>query len=105
MRQKLTIFPTVEPFSGAATGAGEIRDRMAGGQVQFPCRYSCLYDTHPRFNDSTFGFKREWLYQKPREILVKASNGASDFGNKFGQPLLQGHYLHLSIKKMEIMGI
>ena len=46
---------------------------------------------YPRFNDSTFGFKkREWLYQKPREILVKASNGASDFGNKFGQPLIAG---------------
>ena len=33
---------------------------------------------------------RKWLYQTPAEILVKASNGASDFGNKFGQPLICG---------------
>ena len=30
---------------------------------------------------------RKWLYQTPEQILIKASNGASDFGNKFGQPL------------------
>ena len=34
--------------------------------------------------------KREWLYQSPLDILIKASNGASDFGNKFGQPLISG---------------
>lgn len=33
---------------------------------------------------------REWLYQTPEDILIKASNGASDFGNKFGQPLICG---------------
>ena len=33
---------------------------------------------------------RKWLYQTPAEILIKASNGASDFGNKFGQPLICG---------------
>ena len=37
--------------------------------------------------------KREWLYQTPLEILIKASNGASDFGNKFGQPLIAGSVL------------
>ena len=25
---------------------------------------------------------RKWLYQTPIDILIKASNGASDFGNK-----------------------
>jgi len=40
------------------------------------------------------GFKeREWLYQTPMDILIKASNGASDFGNKFGQPLICGSVL------------
>ncbi|MDP2891271.1 MAG: phosphoribosylformylglycinamidine synthase, partial [Bacteroidota bacterium] len=34
--------------------------------------------------------EREWLYQTPEEILIKASNGASDFGNKFGQPIITG---------------
>ena len=36
---------------------------------------------------------REWLYQTPEQILIKASNGASDFGNKFGQPLICGSVL------------
>jgi phosphoribosylformylglycinamidine synthase len=37
--------------------------------------------------------ERNWLYQSPEDILIKASNGASDFGNKFGQPLLCGSLL------------
>ena len=36
---------------------------------------------------------RPWLYQNPEDILIKASNGASDFGNKFGQPLIAGSLL------------
>lgn len=36
---------------------------------------------------------RPWLYQTPEQILIKASNGASDFGNKFGQPLICGSVL------------
>ena len=36
---------------------------------------------------------RVWLYQTPADILIKASNGASDFGNKFGQPLICGSLL------------
>ena len=36
---------------------------------------------------------RTWLYQTPEHILIKASNGASDFGNKFGQPLITGAVL------------
>jgi phosphoribosylformylglycinamidine synthase len=37
--------------------------------------------------------ERPWLYQTPMDILIKASNGASDFGNKFGQPLIAGSLL------------
>jgi len=37
--------------------------------------------------------ERDWLYQTPMDILIKASNGASDFGNKFGQPLITGSVL------------
>ena len=85
-------FPTtVEPFSGAATGSGgEIRDRLAGGQGSLPLAGTAVYMTpYPRFENQAIGFKdRNWLYQKPKEILIKASNGASDFGNKFGQPLI-----------------
>ena len=36
---------------------------------------------------------KKWLYQNPTDILIKASNGASDFGNKFGQPLIAGSLL------------
>ncbi len=93
-------FPTtVEPFNGAATGSGgEIRDRIAGGKGAFPVAGTACYMTaYPRLeggrpweNASGAMAPRHWLYQTPEEILIKASNGASDFGNKFGQPLLCG---------------
>lgn len=90
-------FPTtVEPFNGAATGAGgEIRDRMAGGKGSFPIAGTAVYMTaYPRSENNREHEKatqaREWLYQTPEEILIKASNGASDFGNKYGQPLICG---------------
>ena len=93
-------FPTtVEPFNGAATGSGgEIRDRLAGGKGSLPLAgtavymtsYSRLEENRPWENAMP---EREWLYQTPMEILIKASNGASDFGNKFGQPLIVGSLL------------
>lgn len=90
-------FPTtVEPFNGAATGTGgEIRDRMAGGKGSFPIAGTAAYMTsYPRFEEGKRAWEkfkeRKWLYQSPQEILIKASNGASDFGNKFGQPLICG---------------
>ena len=49
--------------------------------------------------------ERIWKYQTPLDILVKASNGASDFGNCFGQPLIVGSYLHLSITKTIIYNL
>lgn len=93
-------FPTtVEPFNGAATGSGgEIRDRLAGGQGSLPLAGTAVYMTsYSRLNDSRNWEKgmheRKWLYQTPMDILIKASNGASDFGNKFGQPLITGSLL------------
>jgi len=93
-------FPTtVEPFNGAATGTGgEIRDRIAGGKGSLPIAGTAVYMTsYPRteaqrsWEQATD--ERDWLYQTPEEILIKASNGASDFGNKFGQPLITGSVL------------
>jgi phosphoribosylformylglycinamidine synthase len=93
-------FPTtVEPFNGASTGTGgEIRDRMAGGKASIPLAGTAVYMTsYPRivtgrsWEESVEA--RKWLYQTPEEILIKASNGASDFGNKFGQPLICGSVL------------
>ena len=93
-------FPTtVEPFNGAATGSGgEIRDRMAGGKGSIPLAGTALYMTsYSRLNaEKPWEQKieaRDWLYQSPIDILIKASNGASDFGNKFGQPLINGSLL------------
>ncbi|MCF8388466.1 MAG: phosphoribosylformylglycinamidine synthase [Bacteroidales bacterium] len=93
-------FPTtVEPFNGASTGTGgEIRDRMAGGKASLPLAGTAVYMTsYPRPDGPRAWEKateeRKWLYQTPEEILIKASNGASDFGNKFGQPLINGSLL------------
>ena len=108
-------FPTtVEPFNGAATGSGgEIRDRLAGGQGSLPLAGTAVYMTsysrlgsgHPDDNQRSHPSdnqgrewenampERPWLYQTPVDILIKASNGASDFGNKFGQPLITGSVL------------
>ena len=108
-------FPTtVEPFNGASTGTGgEIRDRMGGGVGSWPIAGTAVYMTaYPRLDDEEFSRKeergtrkeitrdwedimpvRQWLYQTPEQILIKASNGASDFGNKFGQPLICGSVL------------
>ncbi|WP_282165756.1 phosphoribosylformylglycinamidine synthase [Cellulophaga baltica] len=93
-------FPTtVEPFNGAATGAGgEIRDRLAGGKGSLPLAGTAVYMTaYSRLEENRPWEKgmpeREWLYQTPMDILIKASNGASDFGNKFGQPLITGSVL------------
>lgn len=90
-------FPTtVEPFNGAATGSGgEIRDRLAGGQGSLPLAGTAVYMTsYSRLQENELGFEeRKWLYQTPIDILIKASNGASDFGNKFGQPLITGSIL------------
>jgi phosphoribosylformylglycinamidine synthase len=93
-------FPTtVEPFNGASTGTGgEIRDRIAGGKGAIPMAGTAVYMTsYPRPEGPREWEKgmpeRPWLYQTPEEILIKASNGASDFGNKFGQPLICGSLL------------
>ena len=100
-------FPTtVEPFNGAATGSGgEIRDRLAGGKGSLPLAGTAVYMTsysrleasidtvkNTRYWENKFE-ARDWLYQTPMDILIKASNGASDFGNKFGQPLITGSVL------------
>ena len=106
-------FPTtVEPFNGASTGTGgEIRDRMGGGVGSWPIAGTAVYMTSYPRSDEGLGFMdegkepstlnhkpstmkpRQWLYQTPEQILIKASNGASDFGNKFGQPLITGSVL------------
>ena len=93
-------FPTtVEPFYGGGTGAGgEIRDRLGGGKASLPLAGTAIYMTaYPRMEEGREWEEniqpRPWLYQTPEQILIKASNGASDFGNKSGQPLICGSLL------------
>lgn len=105
-------FPTtVEPFNGAATGSGgEIRDRIAGGKGSFPIAGTAVYMTsYSRFDTEGRDWEkspaRKWLYQSPQDILTKASNGASDFGNKFGQAVICGSLLTLEhTEKMKKFG-
>ncbi|HOI31330.1 MAG: phosphoribosylformylglycinamidine synthase [Bacteroidales bacterium] len=104
-------FPTtVEPFNGASTGSGgEIRDRLAGGKGSVPLTGSAVYMTsYPRTEENrsweTTCEAREWLYHNPADILIKASNGASDFGNKFGQPLINGSLLTFEHKEQGYFG-
>ena len=99
-------FPTtVEPFNGASTGTGgEIRDRMGGGKGSWPIAGTAVYITsYPRTDEGRAWENvlpvRKWLYQTPEQILIKASNGASDFGNKFGQPLICGSLLTFEHKE------
>lgn len=99
-------FPTtVEPFNGASTGTGgEIRDRMGGGKGSMPIAGTAVYMTsYPRTEEGREWEEllpvRKWLYQTPEQILIKASNGASDFGNKFGQPLICGSVLTFEHKE------
>ena len=94
-------FPTtVEPFYGAGTGTGgEIRDRLAGGRGTLPLAGTAVYMTSfSRLANHPWEQRipaRAWLYQSPAELLVKASDGASDYANKFGQPLIAGSVLTL----------
>ncbi|MBQ0068594.1 MAG: phosphoribosylformylglycinamidine synthase, partial [Bacteroidales bacterium] len=94
-------FPTtVEPFNGAATGSGgEIRDRLGGGRASLPLAGTAVYMTSYARTEAERKWEqctmppRPWLYQTPEQILIKASTGASDFGNKYGQPLICGSLL------------
>jgi phosphoribosylformylglycinamidine synthase len=104
-------FPTtVEPFNGAATGSGgEIRDRLAGGKGSLPLAGTAVYMTaYSRLEDNRSWEnnlpERKWLYQTPMDILIKASNGASDFGNKFGQPLIAGSVLTFEHNETDVTG-
>ena len=75
---------------------------MGGGTGSWPIAGTAVYMTaYPRLHDDNDEARdwedilpvRQWLYQTPQQILTKASNGASDFGNKFGQPLICGSVL------------
>jgi phosphoribosylformylglycinamidine synthase len=88
---------TVCASPGAATGAGgEIRDRMAVGRGSVPLAGGAVYCVSDlRLYPPIVGNmpKRDWLYQSPVEILIKATDGAGHYGNMIGQPLINGAVL------------
>jgi phosphoribosylformylglycinamidine synthase len=90
-------FPTgVAPFPGAETGTGgRIRDVQGtgkGGFVMAGTAGYCVANLHIP------GYAMPWenTYECPSNLAtaltieIEASNGASDYGNKFGEPLIQG---------------
>ncbi len=92
-------FPSgVAPFPGAETGTGgRIRDVHATGRGALVVAGTAAYCVG---NLRIPGYDLPWedpafLYPdnlaSPLEIEIQASNGASDYGNKFGEPLIQGY--------------
>ena len=83
-------FPTgIEPFSGATTGiGGRIRDGQAIGRGGLTIAGTAGYCIGDLFHQLPFEYGDK--YAKPLDILIHASNGASDYGNKFGEPIIQG---------------
>ena len=95
-------FPcAVAPYPGAETGAGgRIRDTHAtgiGSLVVASTAGYCVGNLHLETADGGPSAAHEdpsFVYPSnlapPQQILIDASNGASDYGNKFGEPLIGG---------------
>lgn len=91
-------FPTgVAPFPGAETGAGgRIRDTAATGTGSLVVAGTAGYSVgnlsvpgvDAPWEDKEFGYPEN--LRSPLRILIDASNGASDYGNKFGEPVING---------------
>ncbi|RWS26136.1 phosphoribosylformylglycinamidine synthase-like protein [Leptotrombidium deliense] len=91
-------FPTgVAPFQGATTGTGgRIRDVQAAGRgghvIAATAGYSFGNLLIPGYSlpweDSSECYP--YNFASPVDICIEASNGASDYGNKFGEPVLAG---------------
>lgn len=91
-------FPSgVAPFPGAETGTGgRIRDVQATGKGAHVIAGTAAYCVGnlriPGYalpwEDETFAYPPNLA--SPLRIEVEASNGASDYGNKFGEPVIQG---------------
>ncbi|KAI3505073.1 hypothetical protein L1887_26957 [Cichorium endivia] len=92
-------FPcAVAPYPGAETGAGgRIRDTHATGRGSFVVASTAGYcvgnlnieGSYAPWEDHSFEYPSNLA--SPLQILIDASNGASDYGNKFGEPLIQGY--------------
>jgi len=87
----------IAPYPGAETGqGGRIRDGQATGRGSLIVASVAAYAVG---NLRIPGYEMPWESKEfaypenmadPLKILIDASNGASDYGNKFGEPLLCG---------------
>lgn len=92
-------FPSgVAPFPGAETGTGgRLRDVHATGKGSLVVAGTAAYCTgNLNFSDYEVAgedrgkFNYPGNLASPAQIMIQASNGASDYGNKFGEPVIQG---------------
>lgn len=84
------------PEMGQSTGAGspwQFRFFPEGWLLRFP-----FFTVPPTFSFPP-GYSLPWEdpsfqypgnFARPLEVAIEASNGASDYGNKFGEPVLAG---------------
>lgn len=87
----------VEPFSGATTGTGgRIRDVQAVGRGGLPIAgtagycVGCLNIPGYELPYEGRALKYPVTFAEPLKVLIRASDGASDYGNKFGEPVVAG---------------
>jgi phosphoribosylformylglycinamidine synthase len=87
----------VAPYSGAETGAGgRIRDNTAPGRGAMPLAGVAGYCVGNLFlpdyqiSGEAIGGEDLVRYASPTRVLIEGSNGVSDYGNRFGEPLIGG---------------
>lgn len=102
-------FPTgVAPFSGATTGTGgRIRDVQCTGRGAHVIAGTAGYSFG---NLHIPGYSLPWEdtslpypdnFARPVEVAIGASDGASDYGNKFGEPVLAGFARSFGLRLMD----
>uniref|UniRef100_A0A7S0DLX5 Phosphoribosylformylglycinamidine synthase n=2 Tax=Amorphochlora amoebiformis TaxID=1561963 RepID=A0A7S0DLX5_9EUKA len=92
-------FPSgIAPFPGAETGTGgRLRDTHAAGAGSLVLAGTAAYCVGNLYipgyelpwEDKDFKYPSNKAY--PLQIMIEASNGASDYGNKFGEPVITGY--------------
>jgi len=102
-------FPTgIAPFPGAETGTGgRLRDSHAAGRGSLPLAGTTGYSVgqlripgyYLPWEDSTLSYPSNMA--SPLQIILEASSGASDYANKFGEPLVVGFTRSFGLTMMQ----
>ncbi|QFR38899.1 phosphoribosylformylglycinamidine synthase [Candidatus Gracilibacteria bacterium 28_42_T64] len=99
-------FPTgIAPYPGAATGTGgRLRDQMATGKGSNVIAGTIGYDVSSLHIEGYELSGENPDFHSPEnmatglEILIQGSNGASNYGNEFGEPLIQGYSRNFDLR-------